>query len=253
MDSFKPSVGTSFKGGKPQLKVGLFNNGTLEKAELIPLDKGVPKIKFMFNPTELSFDGQVNISHPPGSSDKTDGKPKTNFSHIKAFNVTINKIIFDTYENGDNVVEKYIEPFLAAIKFVDSKEENSPYSLKGINQSINKAVNNEMSSVINKLPSSIQKGITKVFGGEAFTGSRVPLYRFVWGEQIYLRCCFVEQLKYKLTMFLPDGTPVRACIDSLVLKEAEPIKPNGDILTTVTDRIKDSLEARMNIKGSLKF
>ncbi|MGI0485764.1 hypothetical protein ACN4EK_10030 [Pantanalinema rosaneae CENA516] len=37
---------------------------------------------------------------------------------------------------------------------------------------------------------------------------RPPIYYFVWKHN-YLRC-FVEKLDFKLTMFLADGTPVRA-------------------------------------------
>jgi len=50
--------------------------------------------------------------------------------------------------------------------------------------------------------------------------SRPPIYHFHWG-QTYFKYCFVEKLSYKLTMFLPNGTPVRAVIDSLVLKETD--------------------------------
>ncbi|WP_017325736.1 hypothetical protein [Synechococcus sp. PCC 7336] len=41
---------------------------------------------------------------------------------------------------------------------------------------------------------------------------RPPIYLFAWGDREYLRC-FVQSLSYKLTLFLPDGTPVRAVVD----------------------------------------
>ncbi|MBD1924673.1 hypothetical protein H6F77_26965 [Microcoleus sp. FACHB-831] len=50
---------------------------------------------------------------------------------------------------------------------------------------------------------------------------RTPMYGFFWGEHPYMPRCVVENLTYKLTMFLADGTPVRAVIDSLTLKEAD--------------------------------
>ncbi len=51
---------------------------------------------------------------------------------------------------------------------------------------------------------------------------RPPIYSFSWGkENAYLKYCFIEKLSYKLTLFLPDGTPVRAVIDSLVLNETD--------------------------------
>jgi hypothetical protein len=49
---------------------------------------------------------------------------------------------------------------------------------------------------------------------------RPPIYEFRWGNQQYFRKCFVESVSYKLTMFLPDGTPVRAVVD-ISLKEAD--------------------------------
>ena len=54
---------------------------------------------------------------------------------------------------------------------------------------------------------------------------RPPVYTFAWGTATpYLEYCFVEKLSYKLTKFLPDGTPVRAVIDSLVLKQTNRLK-----------------------------
>jgi len=54
--------------------------------------------------------------------------------------------------------------------------------------------------------------------GEA-EGKRPPVYIFTWGSQNYMRC-FVESIAYRLTLFLTDGTPVRARID-LTLKEVD--------------------------------
>ena len=51
---------------------------------------------------------------------------------------------------------------------------------------------------------------------------RPPVYVFSWGKIHYLRC-YVESLDYQLTLFLPDGTPVRATAD-IRLKEVDPYK-----------------------------
>lgn len=49
-----------------------------------------------------------------------------------------------------------------------------------------------------------------------------PTYHFQWGpHNDYLENCFIAQLNYRLTKFMPDGTPVRAVIETLGLKEAE--------------------------------
>jgi hypothetical protein len=149
----------------------------------------------MFNPTELVFEGVVQTSESPGARTQDKGNPKVSFSHVKAYKVTINKILFDTYEDGGDVVKLYIENFRKSVEFVKGKE-------------------------------------------------RPPIYQFMWGKQVYLRRCFIEKLNYKLTMFLPDGTPVRAVIDSLTLKEADEPKENGPLGVKPppkVDRIKDSL------------
>lgn len=48
---------------------------------------------------------------------------------------------------------------------------------------------------------------------------RPPIYIFKWGEERYLRC-FIKTLSFKLTLFLPDGTPVRAVLD-LTLEQVD--------------------------------
>lgn len=63
--------------------------------------------------------------------------------------------------------------------------------------------------------------ISKLRQGVEFAASlgRPPVYIFTWGSQQYLKC-FVKTLTYRLTMFLPDGTPVRAIVD-LSLEEID--------------------------------
>lgn len=56
--------------------------------------------------------------------------------------------------------------------------------------------------------------------------NRPPLYLFRWGEINYLNC-YVESLDYKLTLFLPDGTPVRATA-SISLKEVDATNPKAN-------------------------
>jgi Contractile injection system tube protein len=126
------------------------------------------------------------------------------FSHVKAYKVSISKIVYDTYEDGEDVVNKYIEPFKKSVEFVGNKQ-------------------------------------------------RPPIYTFSWGDKIYLRRCFVEKLTYKLTLFLPNGTPVRAVIDNLILKEADERKPNASLSTpksNQTDRNTDTPQNRSKAKNN---
>lgn len=49
--------------------------------------------------------------------------------------------------------------------------------------------------------------------------SRPPIYLFNWGDHNYIRA-FVKNFNCRLTLFLPDGTPVRAIVD-LTLEQVE--------------------------------
>ena len=62
----------------------------------------------------------------------------------------------------------------------------------------------------------IVKSLEFIKGGSP---ARPPIYLFTWGQQKYLKC-FVVSFNYKLNMFLPDGTPVRA-VANLSLEEAD--------------------------------
>lgn len=153
----------------------------LEKAYLRALDGG-QDIHFMFNPTELTFTGSVTYKENQGAQAKKTGKSKVSYSNVNPYTVTISNILFDTYEDGIDVVSTHIEKFRKAIIFVPGED-------------------------------------------------KTPVYGFFWGQKEYLRRCVVQGLTYKLTMFLADGTPVRAVIDSLTLKEADEPEPNKSLST----------------------
>lgn len=52
---------------------------------------------------------------------------------------------------------------------------------------------------------------------------RPPVFLLVWGTNVYLRC-FIKSCNFRLTMFLPDGTPVRAILD-LTLEQVDDTVP----------------------------
>ncbi|NER79808.1 MAG: hypothetical protein F6K42_09550 [Leptolyngbya sp. SIO1D8] len=149
----------------------------LEKAMLKAIDNDVENIEFMFNPNELSFKRGVTLEQAEGAHTDT-GQPKTSFKHPNPYSLTINKIIFDTYETGESVLA-YVNKFTKSVKFTQKGE------------------------------------------GEK---KRPPIYLFTWGNNQYLRC-FVKQFDFTLSLFLPDGTPVRASID-LSLEQVELSTPS---------------------------
>jgi Contractile injection system tube protein len=177
-------------------------NSQLQKAKLIPIGPG-KSISFMFNPSELVFEGMVETADNPGARSAESGKPKVSFSNIKAYKVTIKNILFDTYEEGQDVVKQYINAFRSGVEFV---------------------------------------------GGE----ERPPIFRFIWGNQRYLRACFIEQLNYRLTMFLPDGTPVRAVIESLTLKEVDESVATQSLKAKLDQNISQSQRQQESIENKLK-
>lgn len=93
-----------------------------------------------------------------------------------------------------------------------------PYtlSLSNITFDTYETAQNVLDQYINRIRDSVEF----VKGKE-----RPPIYVFTWGRQKYLRC-FVQSLSYKLTMFLSDGTPVRAVVN-LTLKEVDETTGSG--------------------------
>ena len=169
----------------------------LVKAQLISTDGG-GTIDFMFNPNQLAFNQQINLTKNNGARTGR-GLPKVNFAYPEPVILTINDLIFDTYEQGESVL-KHIKSFQQAVDFAESG---------------------------------------------AGREKRPPTYVFTWGSQKYIRC-FVTKLDYNLTMFLPDGTPVRAKINLTLEEIDESISQPGMSTPTsnASQRQQDSLSSR---------
>jgi len=93
---------------------------SLVKAKLIAKDGG-DDIEFMFNPTELNFSRSMNLN-APGGARTDDGLPKISFGSPEPYTVSVNGLMFDTYETGENVVDAHIEPFRKSVEFLDGVE-----------------------------------------------------------------------------------------------------------------------------------
>jgi Contractile injection system tube protein len=72
---------------------------------------------------------------------------------------------------------------------------------------------------------------------------RPPTYVFTWGDYQYIRC-FVTDLNYTLTMFLPDGTPVRAKLDLTLQEIDESTSQPGMGTPSSVDRAGDTRDNR---------
>lgn len=162
----------------------------LEKAKLIEIDpKGNEKsentIEFMFNPGELGFSRSMSIEQSKGAQTNS-GSNKASFKHPQPYSLKISNITLDTYETGEDVL-KYVSQFQRGVEFSRVLRNTS----------------------------------NKKKGDKAATGKimRPPVYVFTWGKRKYMHC-FIKNIDFKLSLFLPDGTPVRAIIN-LSLEQIE--------------------------------
>jgi hypothetical protein len=81
-------------------------------------------------------------------------------------------------------------------------------------------------SVVTAYINNIKKGATS----QANAHSRPPVYVLTWHDRYFY--CVVNRLSYRLTMFLPDGTPVKAIVN-ISLQEVDPENlPGGNAPTT---------------------
>ncbi len=147
----------------------------LEKARLFCPDSSSLDFQFMFNPDKVQFKEAVKVGESE-SARTASGRPKVSFEYPKARTLRLKKIMFDTYESGEDIMAVCIDPLRQSMQF---------------------------------------KGFST---GDSYL-PRPPIYKFIWGDKDYITC-FVEKLDYKLTMFLANGTPVRAEVN-LSLKEID--------------------------------
>lgn len=173
---------------------GQAQSGPLEKAELRPLpgEAGEP-VEFMFNPTLLTFTRTVKWQSEQGNRGEN-ALPKVNFSGVDPFKLTLNQVVFDTYEKRECVVEQYIKKLKKAVESPDGQKK------------------------------------------------RPPVYYLIWGNRKSFPCVMVT-LTYKLDLFLPNGTPVRALVD-MTLQEVEQENLPGDRQPNTSDQARSGSESR---------
>lgn len=98
----------------------------LEKAELMPLP-GEPgeKIEFMYNPTLLTFTRTVDWQSEQGNRGIS-ALPKVNFSGVKPYKLTINQVVFDTYEIRKSVMDEYIKKIKQGVESPNAQDQRPP-------------------------------------------------------------------------------------------------------------------------------
>ncbi|MGL5134195.1 MAG: hypothetical protein ACRC78_16845 [Planktothrix sp.] len=196
----------------------------LVKAALIPrTGEAASAINFMFNPTDLSLSRSVTIKTMDGSRTQR-GLPKVNFGSIEAYKLTLSGILFDTYEKRVSVFDS-IQPLLDAVDFSKFKDPFAKPEIGRYRERLVKLSSEEtaMKSFVGSFGGKDVLGYreygSEKVGSQTLETRRPPVFYFIWGEKNYM-CCMIKQLDYKLTMFLPDGTPVRAMV-TITLEEVD--------------------------------
>jgi Contractile injection system tube protein len=204
----------------------------LVKAMLIPRSGETvkDKIAFMFNPTDLQFSRGVSSENVKGARTFR-GLPKVNFGYIEPYQVKLTGLVFDTYETGQDVYN-LIKPIRDAVDFNSFRDPFKTQS-EGDRTFSERLVDTNIATVgVNTLINSasgaalgINTNVAAMFeygvdlDSQPLEMRRPPVYYFVWGPHNYM-LCMIKDLSFKLTMFLPNGTPLRAIVD-LTLEEVD--------------------------------
>lgn len=205
-----------------------FKSDRLTKAALIPRSgENASTIRFMFNPTDLQFGRGVNIEMVKGARTFR-GLPKVNFGFVEPYQIKLAGLVFDTYETGADVYD-LIKPLRDAVDFSSfrdpfQKQAGSGYSERLVETNItNVALNTAASGLASTVGLNVNAAGFFEYGvdlnSQPLEMRRPPVYYFIWGPHNYM-LCMIKDLSFKLTMFLPNGTPVRAMVD-LSLEEVD--------------------------------
>lgn len=104
----------------------------------------------------------------------------------------------------------------------------------------------EQGTSVIPLLSQFEKAVNFAEAGEG-REKRPPTYVFTWGSNQYIRC-FLTSLNYTLTMFLPDGTPVRAKVD-LTLEEIDESTSQPGMSTNQPNQATRASDTRSRRRG----
>jgi len=111
----------------------------------------------------------------------------------------------------------------------------NPYSLKISNIMLDTY---ETGEDVLKYISQFQRGVEFSSLAED-KAKRPPVYVFTWGKRKYMHC-FIKSLDFKLSLFLPDGTPVRAVVNLSLEQISIPNKPKSPGLTLMGPQARQS-------------
>ena len=191
--------------------------------------QGLPKVSYgSIDPYQIELAGLLFDTYEKGTNVLTEIQTLRDAVDFTKFGTR--KSYVDSSGNVD-FMAMYSRGTYASLVDTSSIDTSS---LATSTTSVVTGVTSSMTSLISTLGSGSTSEITSASDysglGTAFTeyddlqdvplvSKHPPVYYFMWGEQNYMTC-MITKLSYKLTMFLPDGTPVRALVD-VSLKEVD--------------------------------
>lgn len=157
---------------------------TLQKASIQPLEGTADMIEAMFNPDQITYTKQNNWTYQPTNGQ---GLPPGAFSTGLPATLLVT-LIFDGTEDGKNVAKV-----------------------------INKLTK------LTKVDEALDNGTAPRATSNARTPSqqhRPPKVSFMWGNYLSFDAV-IQKVVSKFTLFLDDGTPVRASVDVTFMQIAD--------------------------------
>lgn len=107
---------------KPPKKIQQhYSDGNLTKGHFDY--NGSTFIVFQYNPTEILIDTAADLAESKGARHQETGAPKVNFSNFKPDKITLKNIVYDTFEEQEDVIDKYITKYKEAVTFVPGKDQ----------------------------------------------------------------------------------------------------------------------------------
>lgn len=159
-----------------------------------------------FNPTKLQLSKKASWK-----TEKTwkSNVGNTTFTGGDPISLSVD-LFFDTTTTGGDV-RQYTSPLmdLTMVDLVEAtkwlSEEDIKKQIEGLEKSISGAEEGTDTSSLKRQVEDLKKALT---GKAAGTAGAPPKCKFVWGSFSFL--AIVESVNVTFTMFLPNGTPVRA-------------------------------------------
>ncbi|MBL7494825.1 LysM peptidoglycan-binding domain-containing protein [Frankia sp. CNm7] len=173
------------------LVTGVLHSDSLEKLTITYKKGGVKKekIEALFNPSEISRSRSIQWEPPKGgvTGQVLDKRPQK-FIGVQPETLSIS-LLFDTYESRGDADNRVVG------------------ALKSLRDTANPFASGTASDV-----TKLTREVVRLAKIDSET-HEPPVCELSWGEYEHIFTGVLVQLDQHFTMFLPDGTPVRATLD----------------------------------------